>query len=70
MQTPGTLADAVERAAEQALREALKQGDGSPTRAARILGVSRPTVYRLMERHGIELQRVIKPAQDIPDLVA
>jgi transcriptional regulator of acetoin/glycerol metabolism len=44
------------------VRDALEQADGSPTRAARILGVSRPTVYRLMERHGIELERRIKPA--------
>jgi two-component system NtrC family response regulator len=62
MQTPGTLADAIGQAAAQAVREALEQAEGSPTRAARILGVSRPTVYRLMERHGIEVERRIKPA--------
>jgi len=62
MQTGGTLSDAVDRAAEQAVREALEEAGGSPTRAARILGVSRPTVYRLMERHGIEVQRVVKAA--------
>lgn len=62
MQTPGTLADAIDRAAEQAVRDALEQAGGSPTRAARTLGVSRWTVYRLMDRHGIELERRIKPA--------
>ena len=62
MQTGGTLADALERASEQAVREALEEAHGSKTRAALILGVSRPTVYRLMERHGIEVRRIVEPA--------
>lgn len=62
MQTPGTLADAIAEASEKALRDALEQAGGSPTKAARILGVTRPTVYRLMDRHHIEVERRIKPA--------
>ena len=64
MQTPGTLAVAIARAEAYATHEALVAAGGSPTRAARILGVSRPTVYRLMERHGIHVERSadVKPA--------
>lgn len=38
---------------EKDLRAALNAA-GSPTKAAAVLGVSRRTVYRWMERYGIE----------------
>ena len=45
---------------ERALREALEQADGSPIRAAEILGVTRVTVWRRMKRYGIQIARVVK----------
>ncbi len=44
---------------ESVLRQALQRADGSTTRAAELLGVSRMTVWRRMKRYGIELKRVI-----------
>lgn len=35
------------------LRDALAKANGSPTVAAKRLGVSRSTVYRWMERYGV-----------------
>jgi transcriptional regulator of acetoin/glycerol metabolism len=43
---------------ERQLREALARSDGSPTRAAVLLKVSRMTVYRRMEKFGISIKRV------------
>lgn len=43
---------------EQAVRAALKAA-GSVTEAAVLLGVSRRTMYRLMERYGIEIKRIV-----------
>lgn len=40
---------------EQAVRRALAEA-GSIAGAARLLGVSRPTVYRYIARYGIELE--------------
>jgi two-component system NtrC family response regulator len=45
---------AVRRTAErQALIDALRSVDGNITRAAQLLGVSRPTIYELMRIHGV-----------------
>jgi len=41
------------------LRDALNKAGGSISDAAEILGVHRATVYRLMDRYGIELKRVV-----------
>jgi two-component system, NtrC family, response regulator HydG len=45
----------------EALVEALYQAGGNQSKAARILGVSRVTVWNRMRQYGIDLQRVVKP---------
>jgi two-component system, NtrC family, response regulator HydG len=45
----------------EALVEALRQAGGNQTKAARILGVSRVTVWNRMRQYGIDLQKVVKP---------
>jgi two-component system, NtrC family, response regulator len=42
------------RAERQAVAQALAVADGNVSRAADLLGVSRPTLYDLMERYGIQ----------------
>ena len=48
-----TLKDARERAEREALERALKQVDGNVTQAAKLLDISRPTLYDLMRYHNI-----------------
>ena len=43
---------------ERALREALTLAEGSPSKAAKILGCSRMTVWRRMKRYGIAVKRI------------
>jgi transcriptional regulator of acetoin/glycerol metabolism len=43
---------------ERQLREALEAADGSPTKAAVLLGVTRVTVHRRMKKYGISIKRV------------
>jgi DNA-binding NtrC family response regulator len=50
----GTLQDAVDRATEERVRGALRESGGRRAEAARLLGVERTTLYRLMKRFGIE----------------
>jgi two-component system response regulator HydG len=47
---------------ERQLREALDRADGSPSRAAVILGVGRTTVYRRMVKYGVQIKRTIQAA--------
>ena len=47
---------------EEQVRKALADADGSPTKAARLLGVSRQTVYRYIERFGITRRVVLDDA--------
>jgi two-component system response regulator HydG len=47
---------------ERQLREALDRADGSPSRAAVILGVGRTTVYRRMVKYGVQVKRTIQAA--------
>ncbi|MBE9542016.1 MAG: hypothetical protein IMF01_06825, partial [Proteobacteria bacterium] len=39
-----------------ALLNALQQADGNQTKAAKILGVSRITVWKRIKKHGIQLK--------------
>jgi two-component system NtrC family response regulator len=48
-----TLREVRDEAERRALLQALAAADGNLTRAASLLGVSRPTVYDLMNRHGV-----------------
>ena len=52
--TAAQLKQALVEAEERETRQALIDAGGSPTRAARALGVSKPTIYRRMERYGIK----------------
>jgi DNA-binding NtrC family response regulator len=49
----GTLQEHLDRAAAERIRAALEAARGQRTEAARLLGVDRTTLYRLMRRLGI-----------------
>jgi len=51
--TDGTLKVALERAEREAVERVLAQVDGNVAEAAAILGVVRPSLYRIMKRYGI-----------------
>jgi PAS domain S-box-containing protein len=58
---PGAEADEVKRDVatdKEALMAALRQAGGNQSKAARLLGVSRVTVWNRMKRHGIDLKKV------------
>ncbi|WP_353216220.1 PEP-CTERM-box response regulator transcription factor [Sandarakinorhabdus sp.] len=50
-----TLKAARETADRMAIRRSLARGDNSISVAAKLLGISRPTLYDLMKQHGIEV---------------
>jgi two-component system NtrC family response regulator len=50
-----SLAEARDEAERQAIPRALSRADGNITRAAKMLGVSRPTLYDLLRQHNIEV---------------
>ena len=52
-----TRAEARARAEREAIQEALRQSAHNVARAARQLGIGRVTLYRLIGKHGISLQR-------------
>jgi DNA-binding NtrC family response regulator len=56
MPSDGTLEAAVAEAERSALERAMEKTRGNITEAARILGVERPSVYRIMKRHNITPQ--------------
>jgi two-component system NtrC family response regulator len=49
------------RAERDVLGQALARGGGTLSAAARLLGVSRPTLYSLLETHGLEAQGLVQP---------
>jgi len=52
-QSQGTLDERRRGTERQALREALDRVQGNRTMAARILGVSRRTLYNMLAEHGL-----------------
>jgi transcriptional regulator of acetoin/glycerol metabolism len=50
----GSLRDFLDRATAEQLRAALAAAGGSKSEAARRLGIDRTTLYRLLERLGVE----------------
>lgn len=50
---------AIDMTAEK-IRGALALSEGNVSHAARILGVSRVTLYKWMKRHGIIVQREVR----------
>jgi len=38
---------------KQAIRDALSRSDGSPAKAARLLGISRASIYNKLREYGI-----------------
>jgi transcriptional regulator of acetoin/glycerol metabolism len=55
-ESPLSLQDVTHRERKKALVQALHETGGNCSRAAKLLGVSRFTVYRLMERYGLTRQ--------------
>src|ERR1700728_2551639 len=51
-----------QRAEAQAARQALAVAQGTLTRAAELLGVSRPTLYDLLEKHGLDAAQYSRSA--------
>jgi transcriptional regulator of acetoin/glycerol metabolism len=42
------------------LVEALRRANGNQTRAARLLGVNRVTVWNRMRKYGVDLKKVLQ----------
>jgi Response regulator containing CheY-like receiver, AAA-type ATPase, and DNA-binding domains len=53
IEVSGTLEDYISRAECQALRDVLHRHSDNLSIAAKVLGVSRPTFYRLLHKHQI-----------------
>ena len=51
--TPGTLKEARQEFERDIIARALRDNDGNISKTARAIGISRPTLYELMERHGL-----------------
>lgn len=56
-----------QRAEIQAVRQALAVTKGNLSRAAEMLGVTRPTLYDLLEKYGIDSSQFAKPALATPE---
>jgi two-component system NtrC family response regulator len=55
------------RAEREAIERALTRSKGSVSGAARLLGVSRPTLYGLLETHGMAISRQGQDGQEGQD---
>ena len=62
-----TLQDARDEAEKALLVESLTRNAGNITRAARDVGVSRPTLHDLLRKHGLEAGRFRKPGAPAED---
>jgi len=51
--TDGTLKVALERAEREAVEKVMAQTNNNVAEAAAILGIVRPSLYRIMKRYGI-----------------
>jgi two-component system NtrC family response regulator len=56
-----------QRAEVQAARQALAVARGNLSRAAELLGVTRPTLYDLIERHRIDVASFGRGGAVVPD---
>ena len=52
------------RAERDVVQRALARSDGRLATAARLLGISRPTLYALLEAHGLSTDGADAPASD------
>ena len=55
-----------QRAEADALRHALAQSGSNLSQAAKILGISRPTLYSLLRQHGIPIRRRRRSTPVVP----
>jgi regulatory Fis family protein len=62
------LASARQELEEKLMRDALRINSGNIKRAAKELGVSRVTFYRLMEKYGIQPDTAALPRHPVPRL--
>jgi transcriptional regulator of acetoin/glycerol metabolism len=56
-----------QRAEADVLRQALAQCASNLSQAARLLGISRPTLYDLLRQHGIPIRRRRRSTPVVPD---
>jgi two-component system NtrC family response regulator len=61
---PFNLRQVRDEAERKAIIKVLGRVDGNMVRAAEMLGVSRPTLYDLINRHGLKQSVVIKPGDE------
>ena len=61
---PVNLREVRDDAERRAIIKVLSRVDGNMLRAAELLGVSRPTLYDLINRHNLKQSVTIKPDQD------
>ncbi len=61
---PVNLREVRDDAERKAIIKVLSRIDGNMLRAAELLGVSRPTLYDLINRHGLKQSVTIKPEQE------
>ncbi len=55
--------DLMDRFGQQVIREALETTGGNRTQAARLLGLSRPTLLAKIEKYGLRIESRVRPAK-------